>query len=250
MFPQAAQQPIYQLSTTPQVALGTVYYDPRDQGRTAYKYVQFGGTSTINPGLLLVAAAAPSNSTGLALAASNVAAQLAAGATVGNLVVTNGATAVVGNQFQDGDLEIIGSGAVERYRIKGNTADSSGNAAITVEFDGPLRNSSALVVGTNTVNLRQSLAYNPAASLTAALPVGVTIMPVPNTASVTNYGWVQIAGPALVQATTAVKGQVVVQDTAGTAGYVAASGGSTAPQVGIAKEAVSGSLASVFLTLN
>lgn len=249
MFPQLSMQPLQTLSTTQLLPLGTVVYDPRDNARKAYRYVQFGGTSTINPGLLLVSAAAPANSTGLALPTTNTAAQLAAGSTIGNLFVTNGSTTITVPEFVDGTLEILGSGAVESYRITGHTLDTVGSAQITVEFQSPLRNTSALVAGTNTVNLRLSPSYNPAASLTQALPVGVTIMPVPNTSSVTNFGWVQIQGEALVQATSGTKGYPVVQDTSGTAGYVANTG-SNLPQIGVFKEAVSSNLASVFLQLN
>lgn len=250
MFPQLNNQPLPQLSVVQLLPLGTVVYNPQDQSRTGYRYVQFGGTSTINPGLLLVASAAPANSTGLALNSSNSAAALAAGSTQGSLVVTNGSTTVVANQFVDGTLEIAGTGGVQRYRILGNTADATGSLPITVRYQGPLLNTSALVVGTNTVNLRQSLAYNPAASLTAALPVGVTIMSVPNTAAVTNFGWVQISGEAYVQATSATKGQALVQDSSGTAGYFANSAASTTPGIAIAKESAASSLASVYLQLN
>lgn len=250
MFPQTLMQPIGQLSTQQLMPLGAVVYDPKDQGRTAYRYVQFGGTATINPGLLLVSAAAPSNSTGLALPTSNTAAQLAAGSTQGSIIVTNGATTVNANQFQDGDLEILGSGAIERYRILGNSQDATGSLPLAVRFDGPLRNTAALVAGTNTVNLRQSPSLNPVASLTAALPIGVTIMPVPNTAAITYFGWVQIAGMAFVQATSATKGQPLVQDTAGTAGYLMNNAASTTSVVAIAKESQSGSLVSALLQIN
>ena len=64
MFPQANMQPLGSLSTTQLLPLGTVYYSPKDQSRL-YRYVQFGGTSTIAAGLLLVTPAAPSNSTSL-----------------------------------------------------------------------------------------------------------------------------------------------------------------------------------------
>ena len=92
-----------------------------------------------------------------------------------------------------------------------------------------------MVIGTNVVALRQSPSLNPTASTTQALPVGVTTMSVPNTATVTNYGWVQISGIAFVQATTATKGYPVVQDTSGTAGYIANTS-SNLPQIGIAQE--------------
>jgi hypothetical protein len=248
MFPQLNIQPFGELSTVQLLPLGTVMYNPKDQGRTAYRYVQFGGTATIAAGLLLVAPAAPANSTGLALNTANSTAQLTAKNPASNqLVITNGATAVTANQFADGEIMISGSGVVERHRITGNSADSVGAAAITVEYFGFLNNT--LTIGTQTVSLRQSPAYNPNASLTQALPVGVTQMSVANTASVTNYGWVQIAGTAFVQCTSATKGYPLVQDTSGTAGYLANTA-SNLSQIGIAQESASSSLAPVFLQLN
>jgi hypothetical protein len=245
MFPQLKQQAINALSAVQLVPLGTVVYT--DNGRRGYRYVQFGGSATINPGLLLVAPAAPSNSTGLVLPALNTTAQLSLGSKLLN--VTNGATAVTANQFADGQLEVLGANGIEVYSIVGNTADSAGAANIMIELGEGLRNTTALVAGTNTVNLRQSSSLLVVASTTQSLPVGVTIMPVPNVAGLQNYGWVQIAGPAFLQATTATKGYPVVQDTSGTAGYIANTG-SNLPQIGIARESAASSLASVFLQLN
>lgn len=247
MFPQAIEQGLESLSTIQLLSLGTVFYDPRVQGKKAYKYVLFGGTSAITAGKLLVAAAAPANSTGLALPTTNLTAQLSAGSR--QLIVTNGATAVTQDQFKDGEIEILGTNANSKYTIAGNSADGVGAAALTINLVDPLRNTTALANGTNTVNLRQSLAYNPAASLTQAAPVGVTIMPVANTASVAYYGWVQIAGPAFVFATTATKGFPVVQDTSGTAGYIVNTA-SNLKSIGVAIESVASNLASVNLELN
>lgn len=248
MFPTVIEQGLETLSTIQLMPLGTVFYDPRTQGKKGYKYVEFGGTSAIASGKLLVAAAAPSNSTGLAIAAANLAVQLSAGSR--SLIITNGSTTVLANQFQDGELEVIGTNGLSKYTIAGNTADSTGSLPITVNLVEPLRNTTALVAGTNTVNLRQSEAYLPAASLTAAKPVGVTIMPVANSASVTYFGWVQVSGPGFVSASSATKGQPVVQDTSGTAGFVANNAASTTSVIGIAQESAASSLASIFLQIN
>lgn len=247
MSPQLLIQPLNQLSTVQLLPLGTVAFYQKDQNRSAYRYVQFGGTSTINPGLLLVAPAAPSNSTALALNSSNTTAQLTANNPASSqVVVTNGATAVTAGQFTDGVIQFYGSGVVESHRILGNSADSSGSNPITVEFDGPLLNT--LTVGTQSVNLRQNAAYNCAASTTQAKPVGVTIMSVPNTSSVTNYGWVKIFGEAYINATSATKGYPIVQDTSGTAGYIANTG-SNLPAIGIAQESAANGFATVDLNL-
>lgn len=245
MFPQLKQQGIGSLSTVPLIPLGTVVFV--DNGRKGYMYVQFGGTSAITAGKLLVAPAAPANSTGLAISTTNLAAQLASGSR--EIIITNGATAVTQDQFADGSLEVLGTNAGFACRIAGNTADSVGAAAITIKLVEALRNTTALANGTNTVNLRLSKAAGAAASLTQASPVGVTIMPVNNSATVTNYGWIQISGPSFVFATSATKGFPIVQDTSGTAGYIANTGANL-PQIGVARESAASSMASVDLQLN
>lgn len=210
-----------------------------------FRYVQFGGTSTINPGLVVVAAAQDTNSTGLALASTNTTAQLSAGSY--SVQVTNGATAVTLNQFAGGYLEVLGSGAVQSYYIDGNTA-AAASGTITVQLRHPLYNAAALVVGTNTVSLsRPFTAVN--TSLTASQPIGVTIVSVPNTATVTNWGWVQTSGHALVSATSATKGVAITQDTGGTAGFVMSVAAATSYAIGIAKESAASSTAQVDLNI-
>lgn len=238
-------QAIRDLSTTQLEPLGARAMS--SDGRKFYAYTRFGGTSTIASGILLVAAAAPANSTGLAIPTVNTAAQLASGST--RLVVTNGGTAVTQSEFVDGQLEVLGTNGGQNYFIADNSAESTGTGALTIALSEGLRNTVALANGTNTVNLRQSPYYNPTASLTVARPVGVTIQAVANTASVTYYGWVQIGGPILVFATSATKGQPVAQDLAGTAGYVKNSAASTDAQIGIAMTSAASSMASVDLQL-
>lgn len=244
MFPQLKEQAINVLSTIQLQPLGTVVYT--DNGRKGFKYVLFGGTTTITSGKLLVAAAAPTNSTGLAVPTSNTTANLSSGSKT--ILVTNGATAVTANQFADGTLEVLGTNGGQSYVIAGNTSDA-GSGTLTITLVEGLRNAVALANGTNTVNLRQSSAYQANVSTTQADPVGVTIMAVPNTASVANYGWVQIFGPAFVAATSGTKGFPAVQDTATTAGNVANTG-SNLPQLGVFREAVASSFATVDLDIN
>jgi hypothetical protein len=231
------------------VPLGTVVWLGADNARRAYRYVLVGGTSTYVSGKLLVAAAAPSNSTGLALPTTNSTTQFSSGSRV--LYVTNGVTTVTGNQFQDGVLEVLGTNGIgQSYRIAGNTADSVGSAQIEVDLVDGLRNTTALANGTNTVNLRVSSSNAPTTSTTQALPVGVTIMPVANTASVSYYGWVQVFGECYVAATSGTKGYPVQQDISTTAGNVINAGsGTTQPTFGIFKESASSTLASVYLQL-
>jgi hypothetical protein len=249
---QLTETDISTLSTTAQDDLGA--QGIAGDGRL-FRYVKFGGTSTVNSGLLLVAVAAPANSTGLAIPASGSSNQTTANLSLGSyqLVVTNGATAVTQDEFALGYLEVIGTNSVNSYKIRGNTADSAGSAAITIYLSEPLRNTTALANGTNTVNLRKSPWDSPAASLTQALPVGVTIQPVANTATVTNYGWVQTGGMSFASATSGTKGQPVTQDLSGTAGFVANTGSGaaeTVPQVGIFKESAASSTASVWLEID
>lgn len=245
MYPQLSEQDLFKLSTTPNLALGTVFIG--DQGRKKYKYVAFGGTATIAPGTLLVAPAAPTNTAGLALATANTPLQLSAGSK--QLIVVNGGTAVTPNEFAEGILEILGANGGFSVRIAGNSGESTGTGNITFTLEEPLRNTSALVAGTNTVTIVLSDASAPAASITVAAPVGVTVVSVPNTAAVVNYGFVQVGGDCLVSATTATKGYNVVQDTTTTAGNVANSAATTAANVGVCRESASGGVALVNLRI-
>lgn len=215
-----------------------------------FRYVAFGGTSTIKAGMLCVGPAAPANSTGLAITATGTGGQVAANLVAGSktLVVTNGATTVTANQFQY--LEIVSS-ADQTYslRIAGHTA--AGNAGfVVVSLADPLpQGITTLIPGTDTANLVLSQYNGVAPSLTGNAPVGVTTNVVPNTASVTNYGWVQSGGKAMVKATTATIGLGIAQDQAGTAGYVIITAATTG-NIGWAKASATGSAASVVLNIN
>jgi len=78
-------------------------------------------------------------------------------------------------------------------------------------------------------------------------------MPVPNTASVTNYGWVQTAGP--VDAKNDAGGTVAVGTSIGqsvsVAGSVRQATASTSPIIGYTHAAISASTSGpVFLNIN
>jgi hypothetical protein len=214
-----------------------------------FRYVKFGGTSSINPGLLMVGPAAPANSTGLAItstALGNTTANLQVGSR--QLVVTNGVTSVTQDQFQY--VEIMVGGTLPLYSLKlaGNTAAGNGGY-ITLQLADPLpQGITQLVPGTDTVNLVLSKYNGVAASTTGNAPVGVTVNVVPNSASVTNYGWVQSAGHAIVKATTATIGLGIAQDQAGTAGYVIISAATTG-SIGFAKASAASGNASVELNI-
>lgn len=234
-------------STTQMEDFGTM--GQTKDGRV-FRYVKFGGTSTIKAGMLCVGPAAPANSTGLAITATGTGGQLAANLVAGSqtLVVTNGATAVTANQFQY--LEIISS-ADQTYslRIAGHTsAGASGYVVISLADPLP-QGITTLIPGTDTANLVLSHYNGVAPSTTGNAPAGVTTNVVPNTASVTNYGWVQSGGKAMVKATTATIGLGIAQDMAGTAGYVIISAATTG-NIGWAKASATGSAASVVLNIN
>lgn len=213
-----------------------------------FRYVGFGGTTTVAPGLLLTAAPVVANYQGLAVTAVNTGGQTAANLLAGSttLVVTNGATAIVADQFAEGYLEVLQTSGANNgpvvYRVRGNTA--AANAAtftVFLESREPLRNATTLVAGTDTVNLSQSDYSNVITSATANVPVGLTVVQVVNTASVSNWGWVQIGGHALVQedATAVTVGGGIAQSTT-TAGKVTASTASVNPVIGVAKVASAG----------
>lgn len=236
------------LTTTKQTQYGAV--GVTEDGRT-YRYVQFGGTSTINPGLLTIAATAPSNSTGLAItstsvAGGNVTANLQAGSTT--LVVTNGVTSVTQDQFAFVEI-LVSAGGTYKLKLRGNTAAGNGGL-ITLSLKEPLPvGATQLIPGTDTVNLRVSPWAGVTTSTTKSQPIGVTVCPVPNTASVTNYGWVQTGGPAFVAATSATKGQALTQDTGGTAGFFMNTAAATDFPIAVAYASAASSTASVELNI-
>ena len=241
-----AEQDINTLATSQQTQLGAVGVTA--DGRR-YRYVKFGGTSTIAPGQVLVAPTTTANYQGLAITAAGtggqVTANLATGAT--SIILTNGATAVTLDQFAEGYLEILvgsnGTSGAYSYKIKGNSL-AAASGYITVYLAEPLRNTTNLAPGTDTANLNVSIYSGSAASSTAAVPVGLTVVPVPNTSSVTNYGWVQTHGPADVLndagGTITVGGGFAQSVT--TAGSVVASTASTAPIIGYTRKAISASV--------
>lgn len=234
-------------ATTQQEDFGTV--GQTKDGRV-FRYVAFGGTSTIKAGMLCVGPAAPANSTGLAITAVGTGGQAASNLVAGSkvLVVTNGATAVTANQFQY--LEITSSAdQVYSLRIAGHTSAAAAGFVVVSLADALPQGLTTLVPGTDTASLVLSQYNGVAPSLTGNAPVGVTTNVVPNTASVTNFGWVQTGGKAIVKATTATIGLGIAQDQAGTAGYVIIAAATTG-NIGWAKASATGSAASVVLNIN
>jgi hypothetical protein len=216
-----------------------------------FRYVKFGGTSTINPGLVLQGPAAPANSTGLVITAAGTGGQVTSNLQAGSntLVLTNGGTAVTADQFQT--VEIVTNGTLPLYslRVAGHTAAAATTGYITLKLKDRLpQNITQLVPGTDTANLSLSRFNGPTASLTGNAPVGVTRNVIPNTSSVTNFGWVQSGGQCYVKATTATIGLGVACDLAGTPGYVIISAATTG-NIGWAKTSSSSGQASVVLNI-
>lgn len=247
---QLTEQDINTLSTVKVEQFGAMGFT--SDGRR-YRYVSFGGTSTIAPGLVVVAAVPTAAFQALAITASGTGGQVAANyagsqGNPGVIVLTNGATAVTQDQFAEGELQIIVGGAAAdtgsySYKIKGNSAAAASTGYITVYLKENFRHTTALVPGTDTANLLLSPYSTVNTSTTAALPVGATIMPVVNTASVTNYGWVQVGGP--VNLLNDAGGTITVGGAFGqsttTAGNIKAATASTVPIIGITRLAISAS---------
>lgn len=208
----------YDVTATTQYGAQGVTQDGR-----IFRYGAFGGTSTINPGLVLVGPTAPANSTGLAINTTSATnANTTANLQVGSkqLWITNGATAVTANQFQFVEI-IVSAGGLYKLRLDGMLA--AGNAgAVLLQLRDPLpQNITQLIPGTDTVNLRLSLYNGMQPSTTAGGIAGATINAVPNTATVTNYGWVQTTGHIYLSSTSAIaQGAALSQDVSGTAGFV------------------------------
>lgn len=215
-----------------------------------FKYVKFGGTSTINPGLLMVGPAAPANSTGLAITAVGTGGQVTTNLVAGSqtLVLTNGSTAITQDEFQTIELIISGAGLYS-LRLNGHSAAAASTGYITCQLRDPLpQGLVTLIPGTDTANLVLSKFNGCAPSTTGNAPVGVTMSVIPNSSTVTNYGWVQTGGKAFVKATTATIGLGIAQDQAGTAGYVIISAATTG-NIGFAKASASSNNASVELNI-
>jgi len=248
------------LTTTKQTSYGTVGLT--GDGRE-FRYASFGGTTTLAPGLLLQAATAAqgnaTNSQGMVITATSVtgAGQTTANLTAGStqLVVTGGGTSYTQDQFAEGFMDVIWSGGPITYKIKGNSASTATNGYTTIYLypEEPLRNTAALVPGTDTVNLWISPYSTLQSTTTVNVPIGATVNNVVNTASVTNYGWVQTKGEAVL---TADASSVVIGNTIGpstnTAGYVGLSVAQTKPAVGWSKatQSTGGAGLSAFLNIN
>ena len=244
------------LSISKQIQFGAV-------GATAdgrqFRYVSFGGVTTIAPGVLVSSPVIGSNQTGLVITAVGTGGQTSANLALGStqIVLTAGGTAFTADQFAEGFLEInIGGGTATgtySYRIRGNTAPASSTGTFTVYLaqSDALRNTTALVPGTDTATVQLSPFSGVNITSTANNPVGFTILPAVNTSSVTNYGWVQTHG--LVNA-IGDGSSIAVGNTVGpsstTAGFVALAVTTTKPPIGYARATSSTGSGPVSISVN
>jgi hypothetical protein len=265
-FRQLTEQDLNSTSTTKQNTFGA-------QGMTGdgreFRYVGFGyvsGTTTFNPGLLMIAPVAPANSTALTITATSVsgAGQTTANLTAGSsqLVITNGATTVWQDEFKEGYLTLnIGGSGVGVYNLKiaGNTAATASTGYITVFLQDPIpASATTLVPGTDTASLRINPWSFVIPSLTENKAIGFTMTPstaataaASSTVGPGSYGWVQVGGPATVSATSGTLGYPVGQDTSGTAGFVInKASGTTTEELGTFITAQANGLGYVYLNIS
>lgn len=229
-----------------------------EDGRV-FRYVSFGGTTTVKPGALLQAAVVQSNSAGLAIPAAGTGGQVTANLSAGSytLVLTNSSTAVTQDEFAEGFLEVLQTSGTNEgpilYRIKGNSAAAATTGYIQVFLAEPLRNAEVLVAATDTCSLYQSPFQAAIVTTTVNVPIGLTVNQVVNSASVTNYGWVQCKGIAMgtQDGSSMVIGNTVGPSTT-TAGNVGLAVAATKPAIGWSQQTVStgGAGVSVFLNIN
>lgn len=241
-FRQLTEQDITTTSTSKQTQYGA-------QGVTAdgrgFRYVGFSGTSTVAPGQLCIAAPYTTGAFGMAITATTVATgsvgQTTASLTAGSqfLVLTNSSSqAITQDQFAEGYLEVTqtsgtGNGPIV-YSILGNTAAGAGNVTATyvvvyLRQTESLRNASVLVPGTDTGSIYANPYSAVAPSATAGQAVGVTVSQVLNTASITNYGWIQTIGTVWLTNDAGgnlTVGEGIAQSTT-TAGDIVAQGATT-----------------------
>lgn len=254
-----AEQDINIVSATKQTQYGA--QGSSEDGRK-FRYVGFSGTATVMPGLLVVATPVTANYQGLAITAVGTGGQTTANlagsqTSTSVIVLTNGATAITADQFAEGTLEVlIGAAGVTgsyTYRIRGNTAAAANTGFVTLFLASNLRHTTALVAGVDNANLNVSVFSSVGISATADVPIGVTVMPVPNTASVTNYGWVQTSGPLNVKndaAGTIAVGTAIGQSVS-VAGSVRQATASTSPLIGTTHTAILASTSGpVFLNIS
>lgn len=181
-----------------------------DDGRT-FRYSQAGAVA-LAPGKMNDGALVVANHVNLVTAAAAV------GAT--QVTVTLGGTAATLNQYAGGMLwgNTTSTGLGIGYLIKGNPAQATTTGTLVVTLVEPIQTA---ITATTKVSLFPALysaaTLTPSASTAGGPPIGVFTG---STLPISNYGWLQIGGPAplLSDATVYTLGEEVSQAASGVAG--------------------------------
>jgi hypothetical protein len=210
-------------------AIGQLIYGDAGKG---YRYVK-AGVSALVVGNLLQGPAIDTQFDDMAVGVAGV---------VGDMFikVTNGTTALTGNEFVGGTIMVSvnsasGTTLADEYTIVGNSAAISG-ASLKVNIDRPLR--VALTTSTTKVTMRLSpymgVLQAIASTLTSTI-VGVAIYEI----AAGEYGWIQTKGVGAVLAdSTSILVGSQVTGTSATAGAVTLAVAGL-PNVGYAMRAAS-----------
>lgn len=172
----------------------------------AFRYVK-AGASDLVPGKLQQSPAEITNHENLTPSAASV------GDT--SITVTLGATLATANQYANGWAVVtVTPGQGYQYKIKSHPAAAQ-SASLTLQLVDPIQ---VALTTSSRIDLVQNpysgVILNPATATSA--PIGVAVYPI--TAS--QYGWVQVGGPASVLADGAVTVGNLVVASNGTAGAV------------------------------
>lgn len=253
-YRQLTTQEITALSYTKQEQLGAL--GMTSDGR-AYRYVNFSGAQTWQPGQIITALAVNAALSGLAISAigsnGQVLSNLQAGSTQ-IILIASGTGAVSADQFSEGYIEILQAGTPLSYKVKGNTA-AAVNQPFTVFLDSrePLRNVATLTPGTDTANVTIHPCSVVRAQTAQQLVIGVAVVAVPPApAGFSQFGWVQIGGHCLIanDAVGALTVGVGIAQSTTVAGAMTAAG-ATSYDIGQAKAAIaSGAVGPVRLNIN
>lgn len=160
------------------MALGSLFFG--EDGK-AFRYAKFGELGVV--GDIMQAKAVDTQFTEMTVPSNT-------SAGTNTLVITNGTTVVVADEFADGSAVIaVTPGLGEEYTILGNSAAANG-AALTLHLDRPLR--SNLTAAGTKVTLSWSPWYSVVKYPTSSTGVqaGVCIYPVASG----EYGWLQTKG--------------------------------------------------------
>lgn len=214
-------QNIHEASTTKYHSIGTI----GDLGERTFAYASFVGSGTLPLGTLCGQAAEVAN---------HISVAYSSGGAIGSdkITVTLGATAATEGQYAGGWIVgIDGTGSGQIRKIKSHpAANASATLEVTV-YDPFTVAGAASSEWSLVVSQYASMIQHSGADM---LPSGVPAFTVPAGNTNTQYFWLQVAGPALVQsdASTLVQGDIVVPaDATADAGQVTILAGTTVAAV-------------------